>query len=65
MKKADQAKPDDEKELAIPVLLNLEAMYEELIHEPEFIEHHSQDGRHVKQAVLLHHGLDMSADSWL
>lgn len=38
-------------------------MYEELIQEPEFIETH-HDGRHVKQAILLQHGLDMSADSW-
>ena len=50
----------------IPVLLNLETMYEELIHEPDFVESHKEveSGRHVKQAILLQHGLDMSADSW-
>ena len=41
-------------------------MFDELILEPDFIEEHQEveSGRKVKQAVLLQHGLDMSADSW-
>ena len=56
----------EEQEAAVPVLLNLESMLEELIQEPDFVEEHQEveKGRKVKQAVLLQHGLDMSADSW-
>ena len=41
-------------------------MFDELILEPDFLEQHKEveSGRKVKQAVLLQHGLDMSADSW-
>ena len=63
--KDPEAEKDSSKpEITVPVMLNLETMYNDLIHEPDFVNQHKGDGRHVKQAVLLQHGLDMSADSW-
>ena len=55
---------EDKKTAAAPVGLNLASMYDDLIHDAAFIKEHKEGGRHVKQAVLLQHGLDMSADSW-